>query len=115
MTVIFESYDRKVAEDTFPSIDYLSSATERAEVAWIYTLDLLRRDPMVLTEAFIGEYLESVGAMDDYHRSVVDALADEDYPRMGAIVADAFGALHIRAVDYVEQYHQELLQEVECG
>lgn len=115
MTVIFESYDRKVAEDTFPSIDYLSSATERADVAWIYTLDLLRNDPMVLTEAFIGEYLESVGAMDDYHRSVVDALADEDYPRMGAIVADAFGALHIRAVDYVEQYHQELLQEVECG
>ena len=115
MTVIFRGFDRKVAEVVFPSIDYLSTAQERHDAAWTYTLDLLRDDPMVLTEAFIGEYLEKMSDMDDYHQAVVTALADEDYPRMGALVADAFSALHIRAVDYVEQYHDELRQEVECG
>ena len=114
MTVIFRGFDRKVAEVVFPSIDYLSTAQERHDAAWTYTLDLLRDDPMVLTEAFIGEYLESMSDMEDYHQAVVTALADEDYPRMGALVADAFGALHIRAVDYVDEYYQDLLHEVEC-
>lgn len=115
MTVIFRDYDRKVAEVVFPSIDYLSTVQERQDAAWIYTLDLLRDDPIVLAEAFIGEYLEKMSDMDDYHQAVVTALADEDYPRMGELVADAFGALHMCAVAYIEQYHDELWREVECG
>lgn len=115
MTEIFRPYDHAVAEVLFPAICYESTTQERYSAAWIYTLDLLRSDPFVLTEAFIGEYLESTAATDDYHQAVVTALADEDYARMGELVADAFGVLHDRAFTYVNLYHELLVEACDYG
>ena len=104
MPIIFQYYNRAKAEATVPRIDADSTESDIKETAWMYALDLMNRDPEVLTEAFIGEYLDTLDDMRNYHSEVIKALADEDYVTMGELVEDAVGGLVNRAVDYIEEH-----------
>lgn len=104
MPIIFQYYNRAKAEATFPLIEADSTESDIKETAWMYALDLMNRDPEVLTEAFIGEYLDTLDDMRNYHSEVIKALADEDYVTMGELVEDAVGGLVNRAVDYIEEH-----------
>lgn len=115
MTAIFRPYDHAVAEVIFPAISYESTFQERRGYAWIYALDLLRSDPVILTEAFIGEYLESISAIDEYHHDVLQAYADDNYDAIGLLVADALTAVHDRAMEYAELYHELLVEACDDG
>jgi hypothetical protein len=106
--VIFNLYDRELAEKTFPCISAESYSNEIAGDAWTYTLDILREDPLLLTEAFVGEYLSSISELNAYHSDVLQFLADEDYEAIGKQVEKAIGALHMIAVEYIEEYIEDL-------
>ena len=106
--VIFNLYYKDVAEHTFPCISAESTDAEVAGDAWTYTLDILRDDPMLLTEAFVGEYLSSISELNAYHSDVLQALADEDYAAIGKLVEKAIGAVHDMAIEYIEEYIEDL-------
>jgi hypothetical protein len=106
--VIFNLYYKDVAEHTFPCISAESTDAEVAGDAWTYTLDILRDDPMLLTEAFVGEYLSSISELHAYHSDVLQALADEDYAAIGKLVEKAIGAVHDMAIEYIEEYIEDL-------
>ena len=105
---IFNLYYKDVAEHTFPCISAESTDAEVAGDAWTYTLDILRDDPMLLTEAFVGEYLSSISELNAYHSDVLQALADEDYAAIGKLVEKAIGAVHDMAIEYIEEYIEDL-------
>lgn len=106
--VIFNLYDRELAEQTFPCISAESTDAEIAGDAWTYTLDILRDDPMLLTEAFVGEYLSSIHELNAYHSDVLQSLADEDYAAIGRQVEKAIGALHDISIEYINEYIEDL-------
>ena len=106
--VIFNIYDRELAEQAFPCISAESTDAEIAGDAWTYTLDILREDPLLLTEAFVGEYLSSMQEINAYHSDVLQFLADENYEAMGRLVEKAIGAVHMIAIEYVEEYIEDL-------
>jgi len=106
--VIFNLYDRELAEKVFPCICAESTDAEIAGDAWTYTLDILREDPLLLTEAFVGEYLSSMQEINAYHSDVLQFLADENYEAMGRLVERAIGAVHMIAIEYVEEYIEDL-------
>lgn len=109
--IIFQYYNRAKAEATFPLIEADSTESDIQESAWLYSLDLLRRDPVLLADAFIGEYLDTLDDMRHYHSEVIQALADEDYVTMGKLVEDAVGGLVNRTVDYIEEHINNLKGE----
>jgi len=106
--VVFNLYDRELAEQVFPCISAESTDAEIAGDAWRYTLDILREDPMFLTEAFVGEYLSSISELNAYHSDVLQFLADEDYEAIGKLVEKAIGAVHDIAIEYIEEYIEDL-------
>ena len=105
---IFNLYDRESAERMFPCINAESTDVQIAGDAWTYTLDALRKDPMLLTEAFVGEYLSSIHELNAYHSDVLQFLADENYEAIGQLVEKAIGAVHMIAVEYIEEYIEDL-------
>lgn len=106
--IIFQYYTKAKAEATFPLIEADSTEADIRQSAWVYALDLMRNDPEVLTEAFIGEYLDTLDDMRSYHGAVIQALADEDYVSMGKLVEEAVGGLINRTVDYIEEHIRNL-------
>jgi len=108
--LIFELYDRELAEKAFPCIDADSTYADIAGDAWTHTLDILREDPMLLSEAFVGEYLSSLSELNAYHSEVLQALADEDYVAIGKLVEKAIGAVHEIAIEYIEEYVGDLYE-----
>ena len=108
--LIFNMYDRESAERMFPCISAESTDAEIAGDAWTYTLDILRKDPMLLTEAFVGEYLSSVHELNAYHSDVLQFLADENYEAIGQLVEKAIGAVHQIAIEYIEEYVGDLYE-----
>ena len=111
MPIIFQMYNRAKAEATFPLIEADSTESDIKESAWLYSLDVMNRDPDVLADAFIGEYLDTLDDMRHYHSEVIQALADEDYVTMGKLVEDAVGGLINRTVDYIEEHINNLKGE----
>jgi hypothetical protein len=109
--IIFQYYNRAKAEATFPLIEADSTESDIQESAWLYSLDVMNRCPDVLTDAFIGEYLDTLDDMRHYHSEVIQALADEDYVTMGKLVEDAVGGLINRTVDYIEEHINNLKGE----
>jgi hypothetical protein len=108
--LIFNLYDRELAEQTFPCIDADSTDADIAGDAWTYTLGILREDPMLLSEAFVGEYLSSPYELNAYQSEVLQALADENYVAIGKLVEKAIGAVHQIAIEYIEEYVGDLYE-----
>ncbi len=104
--LIFQEYDFKKAETQFPTINKNSDDIEVEAVAWIYALDILNNDALLLQEAIIGEHMESVKDMDVYHQRILRAVEQNDYEKIGKVVDEGIGVIKDRIVDYIE-HHQE--------
>ena len=104
--LIFQEYDFKKAETQFPTINKNSDDIEVEAVAWIYALDILNNDALLLQEAIIGEHMESVKDMDVYHQRILRAVEQNDYEKIGKVVDEGIGVIKDKIVDYIE-HHQE--------
>ncbi len=107
--LIFQEYDFKKAETQFPTINKNSDNIEVEAVAWIYALDILNNDALLLQEAIIGEHLESVKDMDVYHQRILRAVEQNDYEKIGKVVDEGIGVIKDKIVDYIE-HHQEQME-----
>lgn len=107
--LIFQEYDFKKAETQFPTINKNSDDIEVEAVAWIYALDILNNDALLLQEAIIGEHLESVKDMDVYHQRILRAVEQNDYEKIGKVVDEGIGVIKDKIVDYIE-HHQEQME-----
>ena len=106
--IIFEEYDHRKAITQFPLISTMSTDQEIEDTAWQYASDVMRTDPTILQEAFIGEHLSSLAAMNSYHEKVLQAIVEKDYFRAGKLVEDAMGTFVDHALDYIEQHIEQL-------
>ena len=108
LPLIFEEYNYSKASTQFPLIEPWSSDKEVEDTAWQYTIDLMRDDYDILIESFVGEHLGDLGIMQDYHRQVLQALADQDYERIGKLVEGAMGAFNQKTVAYIEEHKSQM-------
>lgn len=106
--LIFEEYDYSKASTQFPLIEPWSSEKEVEDTAWQYTIDLMRDDYDILIESFVGEHLESVDDMYEYHFGVLLALAEQNYERIGKLVERAMGAFNQKTVEYIEEHQTQM-------
>lgn len=111
LPMVFEPYEPARADAMFPMISEHSTHEDVMSYAWMHALDLMRDDPMILSDAFIGEYLDTLDDMRHYHGEVIQALADDNYVRMGELVEDAVGGLTRRVADYIEEHIEYLKGE----
>ena len=111
LPIVFQPYSPSKADVLFPMISEHSTHEDVMSYAWMHALDLMRADPMILSDAFIGEYLDTLDDMRHYHGEVIQALADDNYVRMGELVEDAVGGLTRRVVDYIEEHIEYLKGE----
>ena len=107
--IIFQHYHHDRAETQFPLITPRSTGKEIDDTAWQYTIDLLRNDPIVLQESFIGEHFETVEQMDKYHQDVLQASSDCNYEKIGRLVEDAMQTFNQKTLDYID-YHIEQMR-----
>lgn len=107
--IIFEEYDFKKAETQFPTIQKNSDEIEVEAVAWIYALDILNDDTILLQEAIIGEYMESMKDIEIYHQRILQAVAENNYEKVGKIVEEGIAIIKDKIVDYIN-YHQEQME-----
>lgn len=102
--LIFQEYHHDKAEQAFPTITTNSDQKEVTDIAWIYAIDLMRKDPILLQEAYIGEYLDSVKEMDELHQQILQGIADENHAKVGKLVEWAISAFVQRTVEYIEEH-----------
>jgi len=106
--LIFEEYDYSKASTQFPLIEPWSSEKEVEDTAWQYTIDLMRDDYDILIESFVGEHFDNILMMRQYHNDVLQALADQDYERIGKLVEKAMGAFNDKTVEYIEEHQTQM-------
>jgi len=111
LPMVFEPYTRARGDAMFPMIGEHSTYEDVMSNAWMHALDLMRDDPTILSDAFIGEYLDTLDDLRNYHAEVIEALSDENYTRMGQLVEDAVGGLTRRVADYIEEHIEHLKGE----
>jgi hypothetical protein len=109
--MVFEPYEPARADAMFPMISEHSTYQDVMSYAWMHALDLMGNDPMILADAIVGEYLDTLDDMRHYHGEVLQALADEDYKRMGKLVEEAVGCVTRRVADYIEEHIEYLKGE----
>jgi hypothetical protein len=107
--IIFKEYDFKKAETQFPTIQKNSDSIEVEAVAWIYALDILNSDTILLQEAIIGEHMESMKDIEVYHQRILQAVAENNYEKVGKIVEEGIAVIKDKIVDYIN-YHQEQME-----
>jgi hypothetical protein len=106
--IIFEEYDYSKASTQFPLIEPSSTDKEVEDTAWQYTIDLMRDDYDIMFESFVGEHLGDLGIMQDYHRQVLQALADQNYEQIGKLVEGAMGAFNQNTIEYIEEHQTQM-------
>jgi len=106
--LIFEEYDYSKASTQFPLIEPSSSEKEVEDTAWQYTIDLMTDDYDILIESFVGEHLDNIWMMRKYHNDVLQALADQDYERIGKLVETAMGAFNQNVIEYIEEHQTQM-------
>jgi hypothetical protein len=111
LPMVFEPYEPARADAMFPMISEHSTYQDVMSYAWMHALDLMGNDPMILADAIVGEYLDTLDDMRHYHGEVLQALADEDYKRMGKLVEEAVGCVTRRVADYIEEHIEYLKGE----
>lgn len=105
--LIFEDYDYHKASTQFPLIEPSSTEKEVEDTAWQYTIDLMKDDYDIMFESFVGEHL-SGPSMRYYHRNVLQALADQNYEKIGKLVEEAMGAFNQKTVEYIEEHQTQM-------
>ena len=108
---VFEPYSPAKGDLLFPMISERSTYEDVMSNAWMHALDLMGNDPTILADAIVGEYTDTMGDMHKYHNEVLQALADEDYERMGKLVEEAVGCVTRRVADYIEEHIEYLKGE----
>lgn len=106
--LIFEDYDYSKASTQFPLIEPSSTEKEVEDTAWQYTIDLMRDDYDIMFESFVGEHLENIYGMRKYHNDVLQALADQDYEKIGRLVETAMGAFNQNVIEYIEEHQTQM-------
>ena len=102
--IIFEEYNFHKAENAFPLVQTRSTPKEVDDAAWLYTIDLLRHDPVTLSDVVVGEYFETVELMDKYHQDILQAIAESDYEKIGRLVEESFHTFNQKTLDYIDEH-----------
>tara|TARA_R100001163_G_C5065592_1_gene203598 strand:- start:1843 stop:2190 length:348 start_codon:yes stop_codon:yes gene_type:complete len=106
--LIFEEYDYSKASTQFPLIEPWSSEKEVEDTAWQYTIDLMKDDYDIMFESFVGEHLDNILMMRKYHDDVLQALADQNYKKIGKLVEGAMGAFNDKTVEYIQEHQAQM-------
>lgn len=106
--LIFEEYNYSKASTQFPLIEPSSTDKEVEDTAWQYTIDLMRDDYDIMFESFVGEHLENIWMMRQYHNGVLQALADQNYEQIGKLVETAMGAFTQNVIEYIEEHQTQM-------
>ena len=106
--LIFEDYDYSKASTQFPLIEPSSTDKQVEDTAWQYTIDLMKEDYDIMFESFVGEHLDNILIMRKYHDDVLQALADQNYKKIGKLVEEAMGAFNQKTVEYIEEHQTQM-------
>jgi hypothetical protein len=106
--LIFEDYNYSRASTQFPLIEPSSTDKEVEDTAWQYTIDLMKDDYDIMFESFVGEHLDNILMMRKYHDDVLQALADQNYKKIGKLVEGAMGAFNDKTVEYIQEHQAQM-------
>lgn len=106
--LIFEEYNYSKASTQFPLIEPSSTEKEVEDTAWQYTIDLMKDDYDIMFESFVGEHLDNILMMRKYHNNVLQALADQNYEKIGKLVEIAMGAFTQKVIEYIEEHQTQM-------
>ena len=106
--LIFEEYNYSKASTQFPLIEPSSNDKEVEDTAWQYTIDLMKDDYDIMFESFVGEHLDNILMMRKYHNNVLQALADQNYEKIGKLVEIAMGAFTQKVIEYIEEHQTQM-------